>query len=118
METLVCSLILCYTAFSPPPIYRTWWDEAQECYGVESRTSYNDVHWYIYRKSRIPCSALAGCNGTAGWGKEVNVVLAAPYVLNQNTVKHEMLHLISRRGNEIHDEEKFRVCATQSTNKD
>ena len=82
-------------AFTPPPVYRTWWAEVEACSGL--RGDFTAVRW-----QRVPeDQALRTEDGTpvAGlWQQRGNsVTLQAPFDGYPRVPKHEMLHALLRR---------------------
>jgi len=88
--------------FTPPPVYSRWWRMVEECSG--RRGSLDAVAWY-----EVPGASSVDVNGEPAsgyWSRGGNqIVLAGPYTLRGDVVRHEMLHALVRgRG---HPREQF-----------
>jgi len=80
--------------FSPPAVYRTWWNIVQSCSGKSQ--SFDEVTWYEVRNSSTV--KLKGKNVGAYWTSASNsIVLAGNGVLDGEFVRHEMLHAMLRQ---------------------
>ena len=88
--------------YGPPPIYRTWWAQVEECSGKTG--SFGRVRWFV----------IPGTDSFVANGQQVNglwiehyryIVLAESRVSDSLVVRHEMLHDLS--GSVTHPPELF-----------
>ena len=84
------------TRFSPPDVYRTWWEMVETCSGV--RGAFDEVKWY--RASIVELQEREGNGTLAYWEERGNrIVLSDNVVEFGRGVRHEMLHaLVRQRG--------------------
>jgi hypothetical protein len=89
--------------FTPPAVYREWWDLAQACSGLSGDLS--RVAWYrVEGVSEVPLGDGTMVNGY--WHPVGNrIVLAADAQLDGQLVRHEMLHALL--GRDDHPREAF-----------
>lgn len=73
--------------FEPPLVYKTWWQEAQDCLGVEG--SFERIRWYVQQEHNFLC---AGVYAMGCWHPNHHIVIAARRRKERNTIVHEMLH--------------------------
>lgn len=87
--------------FDPPPIYRAWWEEVENCLGRSGE--FDRVTW-------VTVFALQNSDGrtSAGkWERPHTIYIADWCVGCWRTVRHEMVHdLLQKRS---HDE-RFNRC--------
>ena len=88
--------------FGPPPIYRTWWGQVEECSG--EREAFDRGRWFV----------MPGVDAFVANGQRVNglwiqhyryIVLAENRLMDSLVVRHEMLHDLT--GNVGHPPEYF-----------
>jgi hypothetical protein len=82
--------------FTPPAVYREWWDLTQACSGLSGDLA--RVTWYhVPGAEWIPLGDGTQVNGS--WNPAGNrIVLAAAAELDGSLVRHEMLHALLRSG--------------------
>jgi hypothetical protein len=87
--------------FTPPAVYRQWWDLTEACSGLAG--DFSRVAWYRVRDtSRIPFGDGTLVNGY--WHPSGNrVVLADSAELDGDLVRHEMLHALLQDGRHPRD---------------
>lgn len=77
--------------FTPPPIYRMWWEMTEACSGRTGKLG--DIEWYV-----VPGSSLvrdAGSDVAGFWSPDNNtVVLSGESQMDGSVVRHEMLHAL------------------------
>ena len=80
--------------FTPPAVYRVWWDLTQACSGLSG--DFPRVTWYrVPDAETIPLGDGTQVNGY--WNPAGNrIVLAADAELDGSLVRHEMLHALLR----------------------
>jgi len=82
-------------SFTPPSVYARWWAMTESCSG--STGSLNAVSWYV-----VPEANYVSLNGdsVAGyWTLASNSIVLAGSVANDgSSVRHEMLHALTRTG--------------------
>ena len=77
------------TRFSPPDVYRTWWQMVETCSGLHG--AFDDVRWY--RASIVELQEREGNGTLAYWEERGNrIVLSDNVVEFGRGVRHEMLH--------------------------
>lgn len=82
------------TRFSPPDVYRTWWEMVEACSG--HRGVFDDVQWY--RASIVELQEREGNGTLAYWEERGNrIVLSDNIVDFGRGVRHEMLHALVRQ---------------------
>jgi hypothetical protein len=81
--------------FTPPSVYRTWWNIVQSC--SLKNESFDDVTWYQVPNTDFV--RLRGKNVGAYWAPVSNsIVLAGNGLMQGDFVRHEMLHAVLRKG--------------------
>jgi hypothetical protein len=77
--------------FTPPSVYKTWWDMTQSCVGVFG--SFDSVRWFD--SPELP--VVDGDVVTAYWSAGTNqIVLHSSVVRDPRVVRHEMVHALLR----------------------
>ncbi len=122
----LAALTLTTCAHSPPPqpprpdalllvdssgAYKRWWREIEACAARRAPMRLRDVGFFVVIAQSLGVSdngyVIAG---VAELEPRPTIVLARPFVLRADIVRHEMLHLIASPG--WHDAEMFqRRCA-------
>lgn len=81
---------------TPSAWYRTWWEETEACSGLTGR--FDAVKWYV-----VP--GVTSFSHPAGDGRQLtglaagqHIYLAEGYMQHPLVVRHEMLHVLLRRG--------------------
>ncbi len=78
--------------FGPPPIYRSWWTQVEQCSGRTG--AFNRVRWFV-----VPGADSFVANGQRDNGLWIEhyryVVLGEGRVNDSLVVRHEMLHDLS-----------------------
>lgn len=89
------------TKFVPPEIYRTWWNEMQECSGIvknfDAITWYyvgNDTTMFFLNTTPEHPSIPAELAGQSFLSSGI-ILLAKGQIQNPHTVRHEMLHIFT-----------------------
>ncbi len=92
-----------------PAIYRQWYHEAEGCRGLGGY--YGLVRFYVVPHAGNQTEL--GIRGAIGrWAPPHRIYLHEGYVLDEATIKHEMLHdILSYVGDYTHNDSlAFRVC--------
>lgn len=92
-----------------PAIYRQWYREAENCRGLGGY--YSLVRFYVVPHAGNQTEL--GIRGAIGrWAPPHRIYLLEAYVLDEPTIKHEMLHdILSYVGDFTHNDSlAFRVC--------
>jgi hypothetical protein len=81
--------------FSPPAVYSTWWNMTQACSGFTG--SLGAVTWY---KTTQPLRDFRTGERAAGYWNSLGnrIVLTNAIVLDGESVRHEMLHALLKKG--------------------
>jgi hypothetical protein len=81
--------------FTPPAVYRVWWQEVEHCAGLWG--DFDRVEWYEVPGSSYRCPAYEGwCDG---WWRAPNLIyMAAQRLDDRRLAEHEMLHDLLGRG--------------------
>ena len=79
---------------NPPSVYATWWAMTEACAGVTA--SLDRVNWYVLPGAKVV--PFHGRPDVVGyWTSAGNtIVLAGAEALNGGSVRHEMLHALTR----------------------
>jgi hypothetical protein len=81
--------------FTPPAVYRTWWNAIEACAGLWA--DFDRVEWYKVPGADYPCPAYEGrCDGW--WQPAHAIYLAYRWHDDRHLVEHEMLHDLLQRG--------------------
>ena len=95
---------------SIPIGYSEWYSEAEACLGAPG--SFNAIHWYV--ADSIYNEAGQSVFGYVDHPHDItlrrDVVEAAQPITVEHFVKHEMVHHILQRGNDLHDAEGNVPC--------
>jgi hypothetical protein len=79
---------------APPATYATWWQATEACSGLHG--DFAAVDWYVVPGTQFDCPT-GTCVGR--WESNGRIYLAAGAVMDEQVVRHEMLHaLIGRPG--------------------
>jgi hypothetical protein len=103
------------TFYAPPPIYQTWWDATCACAGVTGNV--NRISWAVMEDERdggFLCARVGPrvvaypgyCYGM--WVEPHLILLSRAQLLNEFTVRHEMLHDLLRGAE--HGDPRFYTC--------
>lgn len=108
--------------YTQPFIYSLWWAEIATCEGlpVPSSAQQASVQWFIVPSNFFTMDEFIGDPMLAGtWDKEPSVYMGYPYVYEQPTVMHEMLHVELRWAGydfkNFHPVELFENCGIHIT---
>jgi hypothetical protein len=84
------------TQFAPPPVYTRWWAMVEECSGLTG--SLDNVQWYSAPEQLFdPNNSGEPVEGY--WSAATNrIVLSSNDTIDGSTVRHEMLHALTRSG--------------------
>jgi hypothetical protein len=86
------------TAFTPPPVYSTWWAMVESCSNQAGPLS--RVNWFEAPDNVELKSPNGGVVG-GYWDKETNtIVVQHRYLLDGPLIRHEMLHSLTGGGHE------------------
>jgi hypothetical protein len=99
LALLICA---CYTTTEPipggaiplipPPRYETWWQEVEDCSGIQS--SFREVSWY-YVPGAATFTVGTDSNVSGYWQPyHHSITLAGGRIDDPDLVRHEMLHAI------------------------
>ena len=80
----------------PSAWYRTWWEETKACSGVVGR--FDAVEWYLVPGVKSFPSPSGSGRKLAGFAIGRRIYLAEGYMQHPLVVRHEMLHVLLRRG--------------------
>lgn len=94
---------------TPPTIYMEWWDEVEGELG--SGRDESRVRWFVVRGGLFPSRDGEPTSGR--WIPDGRIYLAEGWELDENTVKHEMLHELLR-GDYEHSHPLFQKYDAQS----
>lgn len=73
-------------AFTPPPVYREWWAKDRECSGLNGNMP-------LFVSMPGETFGIAGQQVWGYWSRSSNTVyLASHHLLDEQVVRHEMLH--------------------------
>lgn len=82
--------------YTQPFIYSLWWAQIADCEGLEIPTPEQQasVQWFLVPSNFFTMDDWIGDPMLAGtWDKEPSIYMGQPYVFEEATVKHEMLHV-------------------------
>lgn len=101
---------------SIPTVYHKWWKEIQGCVGMKN-LKMNKINWFEVRSFPghvgFPCPKVRYC---LGWwkAKGQEIFILKRHVMDEYTIKHEMLHQILWAKNIdrtfMHHSEHFNQC--------
>jgi hypothetical protein len=104
------------TEFTPPAIYEKWWKEIAECEkipqpGIMAKT----VVWVQVNSHTFRIGLQRGSAFGFTDPERVTIYLALPSVLEEEVVKHEMVHMLDYwhgedEGEDYHPQDRFEVC--------
>lgn len=81
-----------------PAIYGEWHRQVVECVGVDS--NFATIRWYTAREMSHGGRAVEG----HALIRARAITIRADHIMSEHVVRHEMVHVVLQRGNEIHDE--------------
>ena len=87
--------------WSPPPEYVGWWSEVEDC-SIETG-DFTLIDWFL------ASGFAAGATVVGQWSPPHSITFLRGFEVNENVVKHEMLHDLLR-GDEFHDELAWLRC--------
>jgi hypothetical protein len=78
---------------TPPHVYRQWWSEVEACVG--RRADFDEVQWFVVPGLFVIFNEQLY---DGFWFETHRVVIPEKRLLDGQTVKHEMAHVIQQRG--------------------
>lgn len=82
--------------YTPSAWYRTWWEETQACSGLNGR--FDAVEWYVVPGVESFSHPAGNGRRLAGLAAGRRIYLAEGKMQHPLVVRHEMLHVLLRRG--------------------
>ncbi len=87
-----------------PEVYASWYDHVETCIGQLG--NFDAIFWYVADEIFVDGLEKAGILRFPH-----TITMHSDFVQNPVAVKHEMVHHVSQRGDEIHGTDAFYECA-------
>lgn len=99
-----------YGEIRPPPQYRQWWAEVEDCSGLAG--SFESVRWYVVTSRGFMLEGLPSPTAAFALPSTRSIYLASRFATRTDVIKHESLHLLLAEPG--HPVPPFGVCAPVS----
>ena len=83
------------TAFSPPPVYATWWAMVESCSGLSRPPS--EIAWYVVPGNTVTLRGVDADGAFIADARGPHIVLTSRARDDGVLVRHEMLHALLRK---------------------
>jgi hypothetical protein len=84
------------TEYSAPFIYSLWWSEIAACQGapMPDGQMQKSVQWFVVASNHFTLDDNQGGILAGTYPDAATIYMGQPYVFDEGTVKHEMLHMM------------------------